>query len=98
MEDALINASLQVIRETHSSALNKIVTTSFQAFVRRLVINFCKDMIERKHMEAENIRLQLRKFEKEEQARKKRELEEGLKKVAAAQKKLEENQSIFKSS
>lgn len=49
-------------------------------------------------MEAENIRLQLRKFEKEEQARKKRELEEGLKKVAAAQKKLEENQSIFKSS
>ena len=62
------------------------------------MINFCKEMVERKHVEAENIRVKLRKFEKEEEARKKRELEEGLRKLAAAQKKLEEDQTIFLSS
>jgi hypothetical protein len=39
------------------------------------VINFCKDTLENKQVEAKNKRLQLRKFEKDEEARKKRELD-----------------------
>ena len=43
----------------------------------------CEDTLENKQVEAQNIRLRLRKFEKDEEARKKRELDEGLRKLAA---------------
>jgi hypothetical protein len=48
------------------------------------VINLCKDTLENKQLvEAKIIRFKLRKFEKDEEARKKRELDEGLRKLAA---------------
>ena len=47
------------------------------------MINWCKDTLENKQVEAKNIRLRLRKFEKDEEAIKKRELDEGLRKLAA---------------
>jgi hypothetical protein len=43
------------------------------------VINLCQDSLEAKLVEAKNIRLRLRKFEKDEEERKRRELDEGLK-------------------
>jgi hypothetical protein len=46
------------------------------------VINLCKDTLDNKQVEAKNIRLRLRKFDKDEEARKKRELDEGLRKLA----------------
>jgi hypothetical protein len=42
------------------------------------VINCCIDSLDNKQVEAKNKRLQLRKFEKDEEARKKRELDLGL--------------------
>ena len=53
-------------------------------------------MLEKKHAEAENIRLRLRKFQKDEEARKKQELDEGLKTLAAGNQKLEEDQTTLK--
>ena len=51
----------------------------------------CKDTLENKLVESKNIRLQLRKFEKDEEARKKRELEEGLRRLRDAESKLKED-------
>jgi lipopolysaccharide export system protein LptA len=42
--------------------MNKAVAKSYQSFVRRLVANLCEDALDKKKEEAENIRLQLRKF------------------------------------
>ena len=56
----------------------------------------CKDALENKHEEAKNVWLRFRKFEKEEEARKKRELEEGLKRLEARELKLKEDQKILK--
>ena len=42
------------------------------------MINCCIDSLENKQVEAKNKRLQLRKFEKDEEVTKKRELEQGL--------------------
>ena len=61
------------------------------------MINLCKDTLENKQLEeAKIIRFKLRKFEKDEEARKKRELEEGLSRLRAGESKLKEDQSILR--
>ena len=59
------------------------------------MVNLCKDMLEKKYEEAENIRLRLRKFQKDEEVRKKRELDEGLKTLAEGKQKLQEDQATL---
>ena len=75
LEEILLIASLEVIQQARFSALKKALAKSYQFFIRSVVVSLCKDMFDKKHEEAKKFRLQLRKFEKEEEARMKRELE-----------------------
>ena len=52
LKEAKSTASHQVIHQARSSALNKALAIAYQSFVRRLVINLCKDTVEKKHVEA----------------------------------------------
>jgi rRNA-processing protein FCF1 len=86
----------QVIHQARFSALSKALNKSYQLFIREMVVRLCKDALENKHNEAKNLRLRLRKFEKEEEARKKRELEEGLRRLEARELKLKKDQKILR--
>ena len=58
--------------------------------------NLCKDMIEKKQVEAKRLRLQYRQDEKDKEAKKKRELDEGLRRLADGEHKLKDDQTILK--
>jgi hypothetical protein len=46
-EEAKSSASHQVIHQARSSLLNKAVEKSYKSFIRRFVVNLCKDTLEK---------------------------------------------------
>ncbi len=57
--------------------------------------NLCKDMLEKKQVEAKRLRVEYRQDEKDKEAKKKRELDEGLKTLADGKQKLKDDQTIL---